>query len=701
MQFLGCCPSPKVVEAQNELYVEEPSSSPPGADTAAERGADPAECGEVREGRDAASLSPVARDQSPGGKGRITTAALTPMSKALKEIQLRHTYLAMPVHRLHKWIVACETAIRDGDEAKAADDLARIEQEVEQEEQTLAAAFNLFKPPGQDDLSENEVKIMLDYLGFPSKKTDVDEVLKAIDTDGDRRMSLVEFQQYVGKMGGSFKLFELRREQMNRTGKDAGSARKSKASTSEGPTFGSSEMRMALLSAGIQDTAQAYWQLLVPGSEFVEAAKLVQCQKEAVRHIRTLAKSNHEAALPRLQARAQALGYDDSDLWMTLAWIREMAPILVHINLDKMMPFLESDTHYRNQFETQSSGGLLKPAVREKWERDLFGGAYEAAAGKDRCKYGCLNPMNDYRGVVRCIQYGDSYLVLKDVRLRCTFSPEDSANLKAERLAVLDYYAHVLVEYTDVELKETVQVAKSADAAVLGDSSKVGAMKYKEAQLHGDIQFDKHVARLVAHDRHKTRDKRRLKSICKKHGFPLCWMDEERARMAAEEKQKLGAEAWKERLAALTSKVPDVKGVPEGYCRKGCGRPIAPGVTSAGKTWKTCCRGCAMGFGHDLQCGHKDPSTLGPGMCNNGCGRKVNPGTHLSGRPYTTCCRSCTRDGTHDAWCGQAEINVEIKPGMCRMGCGRKVAAAKDGRKFDTCCRGCACGRGHSATCGQ
>ena len=48
-------------------------------------------------------------------------------------------------------------------------------------------------------------------------------------------------------------------------------------------------------------------------------------------------------------------------------------------------------------------------------------------------------------GVVKCKQYGDSYLVLKDCRLRCTFSPEDSANLKADRLAVLDFYGHVLL----------------------------------------------------------------------------------------------------------------------------------------------------------------------------------------------------------------------------------------------------------------
>ena len=37
--------------------------------------------------------------------------------------------------------------------------------------------------------------------------------------------------------------------------------------------------------------------------------------------------------------------------------------------------------------------------------------------GFDRCKYGVLNAMNDYRGVVKCAQYGDSYLVLKDVHL--------------------------------------------------------------------------------------------------------------------------------------------------------------------------------------------------------------------------------------------------------------------------------------------
>ena len=33
------------------------------------------------------------------------------------------------------------------------------------------------------------------------------------------------------------------------------------------------------------------------------------------------------------------LGYTDTDLWMVLAWIRELAPIIVHINLDKAQVF--------------------------------------------------------------------------------------------------------------------------------------------------------------------------------------------------------------------------------------------------------------------------------------------------------------------------------------------------------------------------
>lgn len=614
--------------------------------------------------------------------------------KALKEMQRRYPFLALPMHSLYGIVKDCEDAICDGEEERANDILVRLEQEVELEITTLTAAFNLFKKPKADSLSEAEVRTMLDYLGFPKENEDVEKILKAVDTDGDRRMSLNEFQLYVGRMGGSLRLFEVRRQQMEaKHGHGHG-----------GEAVDPAALRMSLLEAGIRDDAQAYWRLVVPPSEFTEAARLANCQKRAVSHIRTLAKQNHDKALPELQQRiVRKLGFQDKDLWMTLAWIREMAPIIVHVDLSKMLKFMEEDTHYRNQFETATSGGLLKPATREKWERDLFGGCYDGAKGHDRCKYGVLNAMNDHRGVVKCAQYGDSYLVLKDVRLRCTFSPEDSANLKAERLAVLDFYGHVLAEYSDAELKETIQVAKSSDAALLGNSESVGKMKYKETQIHGEICFAKHVERLVAHQRHRESkaDQSRLEAVAKKFNWKLSWVDKERERMQKEERAKLGAGAWEERLAALMEKgIPDAPGVQPGYCKKGCGRQVAQGTTKRGKPFDTCCRGCVMGFGHDMTCGNIDPALLGRGKCKHGCGRPVNPGRHPSGRSYDTCCRGCS-SGHHDATCGEAEDLSEepVKPGLCKMRCGRAVAKAKDGRRFDTCCRGCATGTGHSRTC--
>jgi len=549
-------------------------------------------------------------------------------------------------------------------------------------------------PRGKESLSTQEVKTMLEYLGFPAEDTDVATVLKAVDRDGDQTMSLLEFTKYVGRMGGSFRLFEVRRKQM---------AAKHGSSSGGDEEFDEALLVEDLKAAGIVEQEQAYWRLVLPRAkeEFLEASKLVSCQQTAIRHIRQLAKNNHDQNLPELQRKVQKMGYSDNDLWMTLAYIRELAPIIVHCNLSKMMPFMESDTHYRNQFETASSGGLLKPEVRERWERDLFGGSYDKAPGFHRCKYGVLNAMNDYRGVVKCVQYGDSYLVLRDCRLRCTFSPEDSANLKADRLAVLDYYAHVLNEYSNDEIKETIKIAKSGEAAVLGDSSKVGIMKYKETQIHGEVRFDKHVERLVAHEKHKvsSRDTKRLQDICAKHGWKFSWMDEERKRMAEEEKALLGEDAWKEKLKMIMEKgAPDVKGVPVGFCRKGCCRKVQPGATGRGNPFTTCCRGCALGFGHDMTCNNIDPELVKPGMCLNGCGRPVNHESTPAGRPFTTCCRGCAR-GTHDPSCGQDAAN--FVPGTCKMGCGHRVAEAAGGRKFNTCCPKCPKteGKEHNANC--
>jgi hypothetical protein len=594
------------------------------------------------------------------------TMALTGKDR-LGALLSQYPYLDLPKHQLHKKVKEARAGIDSGDNVENL--LDRIEADNEAEQMCLAEAFKRFDndPKGEKGkLSLKEMKLMCDYLAFPSTDDDVSELMKAIDADGDGTVSLPEFILYVGKIGGSMQLFEARRA---RTG----------ASAPKGYVMPVEEnLEHSLIEAGISRMEQASWKLVVPFSNFEAVGELAECQKNALKEIRRLAKLNHEKALPVLQRRMAdpKFKFKDTDLWMTLAWIRELAPLILHVNLDNMLQWMEKDTHYRNQFETGKSGGLLNLEVRKKWEKDLFGGCYDHAEGKDRVKYGVQNVMNDQRGVVACAQYGRSYVILKDVRLRCTFSPEDSANLKADKLAVLDYYAHVLNEYSDAELRETVKVAGMADAAILGDSSKVSSMKYKELQIHGQVEWARHVERLVAHTSHRSNPAQadRIQAVAKKYGWKFSWMDEERDRMKKEDMHRFGEAAFKDKLLSVEGGGKDADArkdtdagkdadagrdadvIPEGYCKKGCGLKVAPGVTGSGRPYSTCCKGCAMGFGHDLQCGRAaltGGSGYPAGTCNRGCGRSRAPGIFArTGKPYDTCCRGCsTGSGTHDPDC--------------------------------------------------
>merc|ERR1719335_1785687 len=100
---------------------------------------------------------------------------------------------------------------------------------------------------------------------------------------------------------------------------------------------------------------------------------------------------------------------------------------------------------------------------------------------------------------------------------------------------------------------------------------------------------------------------------------------------------KLGGKDWEARLKRLEEDDGGAE-VPEGFCKSGCGRRVAPGQTRSGKPYKTCCRGCVMGFGHDRICGKIDSAKVGPGLCKMGCGRKVHTGRDSKGRAFNTCC---------------------------------------------------------------
>ena len=182
-------------------------------------------------------------------------------------------------------------------------------------------------------------------------------------------------------------------------------------------------------------------------------------QQASVASFGLIRKMSQDVA--RCRQSVPRLGYGEAELQGVLGWIQDLAPMCIHIHIGTVGRFLETDEYYRSQFETGTSCGALddKNQIRKDWETELFGGAYDEAKPFERCKYGALGVMNDYRGITSAYQYGDSYLVLKDVRLRATFAATDSGGIAGSRLAVLDKYAHVLKEYNDNELHRLIEVA--------------------------------------------------------------------------------------------------------------------------------------------------------------------------------------------------------------------------------------------------
>lgn len=251
------------------------------------------------------------------------------------------------------------------------------------------------------------------------------------------------------------------------------------------------------------------------------ADELTETQLKAVVWTQENSERLSDAAFPTLKERFERLGWNETTLRRTLRYIRTEAPIIVHVNVDNCMKFFLSDTHYRNQFETNTSNGTLNHSIRKQWEDRLFNNIYKNSDGFERVKYGVLNVINDPNGVQCCSQYGDSYLVLKDARLRCTFAAKDSSCADVIPSSV-EHYAHTLAEFSDVELREVVAVATRRKE--FGDSRAIST--YKELQIHGPLELTKHVEALVLNERYANDTKMLEKAdrFCRKANARLIIM---------------------------------------------------------------------------------------------------------------------------------------------------------------------------------
>lgn len=420
-------------------------------------------------------------------------------------------------HTVFAWMLKALKWIKRGNEEKARKWVETAHTELEHDKVQITAAFNFFNKDTVGGMNDSELQAMLHYLGMPSEDTDRQAIKKLLDTDEDGDVSLFEFRRWVLMQGGTVRLF-LKVCQNLKSSPDASEA---------------SVMEAAMRASGIDPSSLSFWSPTLPDSEKEAVVALTSDQQQAVAHIRHLSEKAHEAAMPKLLKRVADLNFTDVDLYETLDFIREKAACIVHLQLDKvigdetLVDKLVTDTHYRNQFETHASGGLLDLGTRKQWEHDLFGDAYDNSEAFARPKYGVINIFKDPRGIQCASQYGDSYIELRDVRLRTTFAPEDSGGIDGERLACCDFFAHDLMEYSDKELTALIEVGSGKQE--WRGSYVISDMRYKEAQYHGEVSLDRHVSRLVAASRHKENGssplQNQIEAACKKHGWELAWHD--------------------------------------------------------------------------------------------------------------------------------------------------------------------------------
>lgn len=254
----------------------------------------------------------------------------------------------------------------------------------------------------------------------------------------------------------------------------------------------------------------------------IDSMNLTRCQKKAILYIETNAKTHSKNAYINILERFGKLGFSAHVLRQVIEYIKNKAPIIIQFNPDKALNFLIVDNFYRNQFETKQSGGTLSATARDTWEANMFNNIYATSTGFEKVKYGTLNILNDPNGIKNAYGYGSCHFVLKNVRLRTSFAACDTACKNgAHILATCEYYNHVLMDYTDDDLKYIVQIATGQvpylDSGLLNSA-------YKETQIHGAVQLNRDIDKICMQSSYKPQYEDTAIEFAKKNNCTLVWL---------------------------------------------------------------------------------------------------------------------------------------------------------------------------------
>jgi hypothetical protein len=180
-----------------------------------------------------------------------------------------------------------------------------------------------------------------------------------------------------------------------------------------------------------------------------------------------------------------------------------------------------TDNHYRNQFETKTTGGnpsAVPGGWRDNAERELFDGGYHhhALDGFERPRYGSLSLNREQNPQGAVSQYGDCYFLLKNsIKERVTLSP--GASKKADHVGTIRNFEHVLLATTD-----DADVAALMNTALGRKGDKY--YLYFEAQVHGPLELDKDVEAMAVDVEYRgTPYEAQLRQLAAKWGFVMKW----------------------------------------------------------------------------------------------------------------------------------------------------------------------------------
>jgi len=238
-----------------------------------------------------------------------------------------------------------------------------------------------------------------------------------------------------------------------------------------------------------------------------EDFKLHQIQQSVIESSRIRAKNAHTDAMGQVVDRFHKLGLTYDDLMNVIDYVKNVDPI-IHIGRGGI-DWLKNETRMKNRFELnipdKNKGDYMRD--RKIWECDLFETGYDECDDRIRPKYGCLNLMSDEKGCISAIEYGLSYIILKeDTKSRITFTYGDSSCAWNDQICTFDNFVQVFLTMSDITICDIVKIVEcKKNKLQIPDVVNVNRYyTYIETQIHGDILMQRDVKHIMLHHEHAS-----------------------------------------------------------------------------------------------------------------------------------------------------------------------------------------------------